>query len=203
MDATTERAKTKTSWRCSMAEEPEVWCAIPGVPEYEASTLGRVMRRDSRSRRALKPAFNTKGYPSVTICTGGRRVTSTVHRLVCAAFHGPRPDGMDCAHWDNDKTNSRPENLRWATRSENIMDKHRHGTMLTGDRNVIRQRPELLKRGEQSPNAKLTEADVRAIRASSLTQVAAATQYGVSQTQISDIRRNKSWRHIEMEQAHV
>lgn len=50
--------------------------------------------------------------------------------------------------------------------------------------------------GETNGSAKLTEADVLAIRADSRTQVAIAKAYGIAQTQVSRIIRRKSWKHI-------
>jgi hypothetical protein len=47
--------------------------------------------------------------------------TKKVHRLVCEAFNGPPPSpGLDCEHIDENPRNNRPENLRWATRKENL-----------------------------------------------------------------------------------
>jgi hypothetical protein len=43
-----------------------------------------------------------------------------VHRLVCEAFHGPCPPGLETLHGDENGLNNRPENLRWGTRKENL-----------------------------------------------------------------------------------
>jgi hypothetical protein len=44
-----------------------------------------------------------------------------VSRLVCEAFHGPSPfDGAVVMHIDDDQTNNKPENLKWATQKENL-----------------------------------------------------------------------------------
>lgn len=45
--------------------------------------------------------------------------TTHLHRVICEAFHGPCPDGMECDHIDNDKLNNSASNLRWVTASFN------------------------------------------------------------------------------------
>jgi predicted XRE-type DNA-binding protein len=50
--------------------------------------------------------------------------------------------------------------------------------------------------GERNPQAKLTEANVVAIRQSNLSQRALAEQLGVTPGLISQIRSRKIWKHI-------
>jgi hypothetical protein len=50
------------------------------------------------------------------------------HRLICSAFHGRPPKGYDVDHVNGIKDDNRPENLRWASRSENLRGARRtHG----------------------------------------------------------------------------
>jgi hypothetical protein len=51
-------------------------------------------------------------------------------------------------------------------------------------------------RGEATRSAKVTEDDVRAIRASDASNTALARQYGVSDMAIHKIRKRKSWAHV-------
>ena len=69
------------------------------------------------------------GYQMVAIRfeDQGRMRSYTVHRLVALAYHGPRPDGLDIAHGNCIKTDNRPSNLRYTTRSDNILDSLRMG----------------------------------------------------------------------------
>ena len=47
-----------------------------------------------------------------------------VHRLICEAFHGLGPtDKRDVDHIDRNRSNNRPENLHWCSRSENCRNK--------------------------------------------------------------------------------
>lgn len=65
-----------------------------------------------------------------------------------------------------------------------------------GDR-THRLHPERLARGEQHGHAKLTEADVRAIRNSSELLKVWAERLHVNESLISQIRRRIIWRHVE------
>lgn len=57
-----------------------------------------------------------------------------VHRLVGAAFLGPLSEGMETRHLDGNRLNSRLDNLRYGTRSENRYDQIAHGTHTFGSR---------------------------------------------------------------------
>jgi hypothetical protein len=109
------------------------------------------------------------------------------HRLVCEAAHGPAPsDKPYCAHTcgKGHLGCCNPRHLRWATPTENAADKVEHGTHL---------------QGEAIGFAKLHESDVVQIRqryASGETQYRLATSFGVTQTNISNIVRRASWKHV-------
>lgn len=51
-------------------------------------------------------------------------------------------------------------------------------------------------KGERNANAKLTDADVRAIRASILPSISLAEAYGVDDSVISRARSRKTWKHV-------
>ncbi len=184
-----------------------VWRTVAEAPDYVVSDAGEVMRavadvRGLNRGRVLKPAPNTQGYPHVSLCVGGKHITRAVHVIVCRAFHGEKPGpNFHASHADGDKTNNAASNLRWATVSENMMDKHRHGRMPTGDRNGTRTHPERRPRGERHAMAKLTDAIVAQIKRGGETQTAAARRFGVSQATISDIRIGKIWKHVQAEGA--
>ena len=101
----------------------EIWKPIPGST-YEASSEGRI--RSPRGN-VLKPADHPLGYHIVTVNYEGRLICKTVHSLVALAFYGPRPEGLDIAHFDHDKHNNRPSNLRYATHAQNMQDSVRAG----------------------------------------------------------------------------
>ena len=162
------------------------WRTIPSAPRYEASSEGRVRMRDPNRRKfdPLPGTVNLGGYIVHTIYQDGQRRQWKAHRLVCEAFHGPAPDGLDqVAHWDGDKTNNRPENLRWTDTLGNNRDRLRHGKYGT--------------------HARLTREDRRKIRElhgpprgrgkrGNPTQTDLAEMYGVTQAHIARIVKDRS-----------
>jgi hypothetical protein len=104
----------------------ERWLPIPDFPSHEVSDLGNV--RHAKSGRILNPPVGDRGYRMVSLYRDARCFKRTVHSLVLAAFVGPRPPRMDARHLDGDSLNNALVNLRYGTRSENILDQVRHGT---------------------------------------------------------------------------
>jgi hypothetical protein len=152
----------------------EEWRSILSLPGYSASSLGRVRREPFD-----KPMPNGGFYRheaeerSASEDKNGRRKltigprTYNVAALVCEAFHGPRPfPRAEAMHLDENPANDLPGNLAWGTRRENM-----NALKLKAWQRSARQ-------GERHNNAKLSDADVAAIRqargARSATDLAAA-----------------------------
>lgn len=172
----------------------EEWREVAGTDGmYEASSLGAIRSWVSRGKpgvraskpRVLKASPNVHGYPRVGLFIGGAVKYHQVHALVCAAFHGQRPAGMEARHFpDGTKTNCSAANLAWGTPKENSQDKAMHGT---------------IRRGESAPNSKLTEADVVDIRlrraaGEKLDDIAA--DKGVTFSLVSQVARRVIWAHV-------
>lgn len=82
-----------------------------------------------QSLRPLTPKPNSHGYLAVKVRTSTGMRKALVHKLVCDAFHGPKPTPIhEVRHLDGNKTNNSSDNLAWGTRSENAQDRKRHGT---------------------------------------------------------------------------
>lgn len=64
-------------------------------------------------------------YKRTSVMVKGRRRTLYLHRLICALFNGPAPKGSITDHIDRNKKNNSPDNLRWASRSENNLNSDR------------------------------------------------------------------------------
>lgn len=108
----------------------ETWKSVMSG-RYEVSDLGRVKSLVAPGgQKILKPTPHVRSGHGVLILTdqdGGRRGTY-VHKVVIEAFVGPCPEGMEVLHDDGDPSNNALSNLRYGTRSENLLDAVRHGT---------------------------------------------------------------------------
>lgn len=179
-------------------DEQEVWRPVPSLPNYEASSLGRIRTLDrwetftgqrgtitrfrpGRVRRLFKIKHKTVFYWMFGIPGS----SCTAHIAVCEAFHGPKPSPThQVAHIDGDGLNNRPWNLAWKTPRENDADKDIHGTR---------------QRGAKHGMAKVGDADIVPIFeaiASGETVNDVAARYGVAKTTISAIINRKNWPHI-------
>lgn len=123
----------------------ETWLPVPGFEEfYEVSSAGRIrsldrivtqkngMKRNKRGRLMKTPPSG--GYPQVNLCDGAQQVNTRVHRIVAAAFLGPRPEGMEVRHLNGDPTDNAVANLAYGTSSENNYDIVKHGRSHTANR---------------------------------------------------------------------
>jgi hypothetical protein len=101
----------------------EEWRTVPGHPDYEVSSLGRVRSwKRPKAPLLMRPFVDRAGYVSLRI--DGRRVL--VHRAVAAAWHGPCPEDREVDHINNVRGDNRPENLRYLTREENMRRQDRY-----------------------------------------------------------------------------
>ncbi|ENW7464033.1 TPA: NUMOD4 motif-containing HNH endonuclease [Escherichia coli] len=160
----------------------EVGEYIPGYEgKYSVTKDGRVY---SHLRgRFLNPSPDNKGYLRVTLCSDGIQKTLKVHRLVAQLFIPNPYCKPEVNHINGDKSDNAIWNLEWCTCSENL--KHAFSIGLKSAKGVFNGR------------AKLSETDVIDIRNSvgmKLSEL--STKYGVSEMQISTIRRGNAWRHL-------
>jgi protein gp37 len=152
----------------------EVWRPIPQFEQYEASTDGRI-RRDGK---LLSPIMNPQtGRYTVSLWRNNVPKTMTVHRLVLLA-HDPdgQFDGAEVRHRNGKKIDNRRVNLRWGTRSENQLEKVRHGA----------------RGGPQRITAEAAQR-IRVARAEGRTQQAIADEFGISRPLVSMIESGKVW----------
>jgi hypothetical protein len=173
--------------------QSEIWKPVVGWEGgYEVSDCGNVRSLDrvvicSRGipmrfkGKELKHISNPNGYWYVNLRNGTKYANFTVHRLVAAAFIGPRPEGADILHADHNKQNNHASNLSYGTRAENMAQSLRDNRLVVG---------------QKCPWARLSENDVLAIRNSRQTQRVIAAAYGISQGHVSDIRRGLRWSHV-------
>lgn len=105
-----------------------------------------------------------------------------VHRLSYVHHHGPIREGALVCHHCDVRHCVNPEHLFLGTPADNTAD------MVSKGRHRV---------GERAPNAKLTEADVLAIRADTRGLEAIAAAYGVSGPTVSEIKKRRTWKHLD------
>jgi hypothetical protein len=182
---------TTADWEAGVVETTlrgEQWRTIKSHPAYEVSDHGRVRRQTSGRGaipgRVLRYRPSTKGYARAALHDENGRHDVLVHVLVLTTFVGPRPTpNHQVNHRDGDKSNNHVSNLEWATPKEN--NQHAWDTGL--------QKP---RPGTLNGRARLTEADVQAIRASTEADRKIAPRYGVSRSLIGQIRRRETWKDL-------
>jgi hypothetical protein len=111
------------------------------------------------------------------------------HRVAYTLCYGPIPNGLQVCHRCDNPPCCNPYHLFLGTIADNMADKKRKGRARAG-----------WISGERHWASKLTEDDVRAIRAAltdgTVTMVTLAAQYGVSAPTIFSIKHRRHWRHI-------
>lgn len=167
---------------------------IDGFRGYRIGDDGSVWSCHPRNRmgtfpaswRQVKVRTGKHGYVQVVLRhPDGKARTRLVHRLVLEAFVGPCQPGSQCRHLNGQRTDNSLANLLWGTPQENAADRLSHGTA---------------RIGEASNLAKLTEDQVRPIRhrfaTRQATQVQLAAENHITQANVSEIVRRRTWKHV-------
>lgn len=93
----------------------------------------------------------------------------------------PRPEGLESLHSCDNPPCVNPAHLRWGTHAENMAEAAARGRMA---------------RGSKNGQAKLSEAQVYAIRSDRRSGSAIGREYGVAARTVSQIKRRKAWAHL-------
>lgn len=175
--------------------EKEIWKDVVGYEGlYKVSNLGRVKSLDrtvhNRSgdkldRREGKILSQCKRgrYLGVDLSKNGVSKSKSVHRIVARAFLKKTKFNV-VNHIDHNGFNNRVDNLEWCT--------HKHNS-----RHMVKSKRQCS--GEKVNTAKLTRKDVIEILLfldKGFTQEKIASLYPVTRTQISSIKRGKSWKCV-------
>ena len=174
----------------------EEWKDIKGYESvYQISNLGRVKRiagkclSKANSYRTVTESILTTfpnktrhNYIYVNLNNNGLK-QFRVSRLVAIHFIDNPNNLPEVNHIDGNKNNNCVTNLEWCTQLENIRHSFKIGT-------------HKIRKGNDAPNSKLTEEQVRLIREelqNGSTGRHLAWKYNVSEGMISLIKHNKYW----------
>ena len=125
--------------------------------------------------------LNRGGYGQVMLRDKRPR---RAHHMALHFDGRPRAGDLHSLHACDNRSCVNPAHLRWGTVKENAQEKSARGRC-----------PDTS--GERNAHHKLTEQDVRDIRASTETHRALAAKYGTSHTTIGQIKRLQKWRCVE------
>ena len=99
----------------------EIWKQIENYENYSVSTFGKV--RNDTTGKILKGCKKSQGNYECHFTKDGIRKYFFIHRLIALAFIPNPEEKLEIDHIDNDPSNNKIENLRWATRQENIWNR--------------------------------------------------------------------------------
>jgi hypothetical protein len=107
---------------------------VEGYSNYLIYKDGRVWSK--KRNKYLKPRINRYGYMDINLCKNGKKKKWSVHRLVALAYI-PNPENKpQIDHINRNRKDNRLENLRWATSSENNINKGVSKTNILGVKNI-------------------------------------------------------------------
>jgi len=107
------------------------------------------------------------------------------HRFSYEMANGPVPDGMVVMHSCDNRLCVNPDHLSVGTHRDNTADMIAKGRKVT-----------VVSNGTANGKSKLTPAQVRFIRASTLSQSATARLLGVDNTTVRGVLSGRTWSHI-------
>ena len=93
---------------------------------YEVNCDGTIFRnsRSKRVRNCYKQAHNSKTEYWVTmVCIGGKQRKVFIHKVVVECWLGEKPEGYEVDHIDRNSLNNHWTNLRYVTKSEQMLNR--------------------------------------------------------------------------------
>lgn len=170
-------------------------CGAEGHPAVLA-VVQKGIRRFIEAKRTVNAAgcwivrhgVDTNGYPQM-------RVTGTLvrlSRLSYEAYKGAIGAGLFVCHQCDTRLCVNPDHLWLGTVQDNTADMDSKGRRRSGD-----------FKGARNSNARFTEDDILAIRASELNASTVAKQYSTSAKNIRRIRSGARWSHLPFDAEYV
>jgi hypothetical protein len=174
---------------------------IKDIPEFDFYKIGENGQVISKERlikatngkswihkeKEMKIRFDKDGYQIVSLVNKGKKRIYPVHRLVAKTFIPTKnSENLQVNHIDGNKNNNHLSNLEWVTCKENVEHAIKHG--LRG-----------ISPGEKNGGSKLTEKDVKRIRAMcelGLMKIEIADIFNISFASVTLISKRKIWKHI-------
>jgi len=192
------RANTHQKKGVGQMSDEEEWKDIEGYEGlYQVSSRARIKSlermvpgrwgHDRIVREKIIETRNCAIYPTICLWRGNTKKSVRVHVLVAQAFILNPENKPQVNHKDGNKQNCLPNNLEWATVSENA-------------RHAFDNKLRVAVKGEKSNFSKLTSSQVFEIRESLLSEKLnhkeVASRFGVTLGTIRNIENQKTWKHV-------
>jgi hypothetical protein len=113
----------------------EIFRVIADYENYKVSNIGNVL--NIKSGKLLKKLTRGNGYFYIGLYKNGKVKHFSIHRLVAIAFLDYPENKLLVDHIDNDKMNNNIINLRFATKSENGMNRCLNAYSTSGIKGVF------------------------------------------------------------------
>lgn len=160
---------------------------IVGYEGHYAVEGHKIFSLKSGEAIELKPQTLISGYQQIGLRKDGKRKFYYVHRLIAEAYL-PNPENKpEINHINGIKSDNRPENLQWATKSENLKHAYENGLRIP-------------VRGDNHSATKIKDSqviEIFSLREKGLKTVEIAKIMGCSQSYISQILNKKVKRYIK------
>lgn len=113
----------------------EEYRKVKDYENYEISNFGNI--RNCKTNTIKKPSLNEKGYLIINLYKKNKQKIFKISRLVAFAFI-PNDDitKIEIDHIDRIRTNNNVDNLRWATRKEQMLNQDYHHRKKDGLHNI-------------------------------------------------------------------
>lgn len=169
------------------------WCPVVGYEDYYlVSEDGYLLpRKASRFRvpHGIQMGFiSGNGYRYHNLSSPSKATRKTAHSLVAESHMGSCPDGMHINHKNGNKLNNHHSNLEYVTQGDN--NRHAIATGLNDGKPPVHY-------GDDNHSSKITTrqaAEIRQLLNCGWRQVDIAKLYGLSQSAVSSIKLEKTWK---------
>jgi len=168
------------NWKMINNYEGYYMVSNTGIVKSLDRTYTDSIGRSVFKRGKIQKKYIRRNYWCVWLNKNNKSTPFSIHRLVATHFVD-NPEGKRYVnHIDGDKLNNYADNLEWCTAKENTM-------------HAIDNRLIVFSNGEEARNSKLKEEQIVYILKSDLTQQELSDMFNVSRSNISAIKRGKSW----------
>ncbi len=158
------------------------WISIPNHANYSINIQGQV--KNNTTGKLISVAVGKIGYYKVNLWSKNKYKTLYIHRILADIFL-PKLNGKTFInHIDGNKLNNNLSNLEWCNAKHNSIEAIRIG---------------LVPLGEKRKGSKLSNEDALTIYNlvhSGISRAVLSKMFGISKTQISQIKNKREWKHI-------